>query len=45
MIWINPYRPGNMNNLHPGMGLKFIELEDDLKAQLLELVRRFAYLG
>jgi len=45
VIWVNPYRPGNMNNLHPGMGLRFIELEDGLKAQLLELVRRFAYLG
>jgi type IV pilus assembly protein PilZ len=45
VIWVNPYRPGNMNNLHPGMGIKFIDLDDVLKARLLELVRRFAYLG
>ncbi len=45
VTWVNPYRPGNMNNLHPGMGIKFIDLDDELKARLLELVRRFAYLG
>ncbi|CAN5371552.1 hypothetical protein BH11MYX1_BH11MYX1_57190 [soil metagenome] len=45
VIWVNPYRPGNMNNLHPGMGIKFVAIDDELKARLLELVRRFAYLG
>jgi type IV pilus assembly protein PilZ len=45
VIWVNPYRPGSMDNLHPGMGVKFIDLDDELKDRLLELVRRFAYLG
>ena len=45
VIWINPYRPGTPDNLHPGMGIRFVDLDDDIRAQLLELVRRFAYLG
>jgi type IV pilus assembly protein PilZ len=45
VIWINPFRPGAPDNLHPGMGIRFVELEDDLRDRLLELVRRFAYLS
>ncbi len=45
VIWVNPYRPGSADNLHPGMGIRFVELEDDLRDLLLELVRRFAYLS
>lgn len=45
VIWVNPYRPGAPDNLHPGMGIRFVELADDLRDRLLELVRRFAYLS
>jgi type IV pilus assembly protein PilZ len=45
VIWVNPYRPGTPDNLHPGMGIRFVELEDDVRDRLLELVRRFAYLS
>ena len=45
MIWVNPYRPGNSDNLHPGMGIRFVELDEDIRISLLELVRRFAYLS
>ena len=45
VIWINPYRPGARDNLHPGMGIRFVTLDDDLRDRLLELVRRFAYLS
>jgi type IV pilus assembly protein PilZ len=45
VIWINPYRPGAPDNLHPGMGIRFVELDDALKQRVLELVRRFAYLS
>src|SRR6184192_2599584 len=24
VIWINPYRPGPADNLHPGMGIRFV---------------------
>ncbi|MEO8550883.1 MAG: TIGR02266 family protein [Kofleriaceae bacterium] len=45
VIWVNPFRPGSADNLHPGMGIRFVALDDDLKDRLLELVRRFAYLS
>ena len=45
VIWVNPYRPGTPDNLHPGMGIRFVGLEDDVRSRLLELIRRFAYLS
>src|SRR5690242_7418502 len=45
VIWVNPYRPGVPDNLHPGMGIRFVALDDELRDRLLELVRRFAYLS
>jgi type IV pilus assembly protein PilZ len=45
VIWVNPFRPGAPDNLHPGMGIRFVDLDDDIRDQLLELVRRFAYLS
>lgn len=44
VIWVNPFRPGAPDNLHPGMGIRFVDLDDDVRDRLLELVRRFAYL-
>ena len=44
VIWINPYRPGTPDNLHPGMGIRFVGIDDELRDRLLELIRRFAYL-
>ncbi|MDQ3338061.1 MAG: TIGR02266 family protein [Myxococcota bacterium] len=45
VIWVNPYRPGAPDNLHPGMGVRFVGLDDEVRDQLLELIRRFAYLS
>ena len=45
VIWVNPYRPGTPDNLHPGMGIRFVNLDNDLRDRLLELIRRFAYLS
>jgi uncharacterized protein (TIGR02266 family) len=45
VIWINPFRPGVPDNLHPGMGIRFVGLDDDVRDRLLELVRRFAVLS
>src|SRR5215210_7717336 len=39
VIWVNPYRPGAPDNLHPGMGVRFVGLDDDVRDQLLELIR------
>ncbi|MCX5743930.1 MAG: PilZ domain-containing protein [Proteobacteria bacterium] len=44
VIWVNPYRPGAPDNLHPGMGVRFIDLDDAGRDRLITLVRRFAYL-
>ena len=45
VIWINSYRPGHSDNLHPGMGIRFIDLTDDDRERLVELIRTFAYLA
>src|SRR5687767_4107766 len=45
VIWVNPYRPGTPDNLHPGMGIRFLSLDNELRDRLLELIRRFAYLS
>lgn len=45
VIWVNPYRPGAPDNLHPGMGIRFVALDNDLRDRLLDLIRRFAYLS
>jgi uncharacterized protein (TIGR02266 family) len=45
VIWVNPYRPGAPDNLHPGMGIRFVDLDDESRNRLLELIRRFAYLS
>jgi type IV pilus assembly protein PilZ len=42
VIWVNPFRPGAPDNLHPGMGIRFVQLEDEVRDQRLELVRRYA---
>jgi uncharacterized protein (TIGR02266 family) len=44
VIWVNPFRPGTPDNLHPGMGIRFAALDDDVRERLLGLIRRFAYL-
>jgi uncharacterized protein (TIGR02266 family) len=45
VIWINPYRPGTPDNLHPGMGIRFVKLDSEVRDRLFELIRRFAYLS
>lgn len=45
VIWVNPYRPGAPDNLHPGMGIRFVGIDDETRTRLLELIRRFAYLS
>jgi len=44
VIWVNAYRPGAPDNLHPGMGVRFIGIDGATKTRLLDLVRRIAYL-
>lgn len=44
VIWINAYRPGHSDNLHPGMGMRFIDLGEEDRGRLIAFVKRFAYL-
>ena len=44
VIWINSFRPGDYNNLNPGMGVQFIDLERQQKRRIRLLVRTIAYL-
>jgi type IV pilus assembly protein PilZ len=44
VLWINPYRPGDRENLNPGMGIRFLDLEPAERERLTELVKTFAYL-
>lgn len=43
VAWINPYREGG-ENLNPGMGVRFIDLELPMRERLVALVRTIAYL-
>jgi len=43
VTWVNPYRPGE-ENLNPGMGVRFTDLDADMRERLVELVRTIAYL-
>jgi len=45
VIWINPHRPDDSDNLHPGMGIRFVNLKGDQRFRLVEFVRRFAFLA
>jgi type IV pilus assembly protein PilZ len=45
VIWVNPYRPGDKENLNPGMGIQFVDLTLEHRDQLRQLVRTFAYLA
>jgi type IV pilus assembly protein PilZ len=45
VIWINPYRPGDRENLNPGMGIRFVDLDREQRDCLRQLVRTFAYLS
>lgn len=44
VIWVNPYRPSVKDNLHPGMGVRFVALDTATHRRLLALVGRVAYL-
>ncbi len=44
VIWANSFRPGDPNNLDPGMGVRFLDLSDQQRVRLVEFVRTFAYL-
>lgn len=44
VAWINPYRPGALENLDPGIGVRFVDVDDRTRLELKRLVRRIAYI-
>ncbi len=44
VIWVNAYRPSEKDNLHPGMGVRFVAIDAPTRARLMVLVGRFAYI-
>lgn len=44
VIWVNKFRPGHSDNIHPGMGVRFVDLSPDDRERLIDYVKRFAYL-
>jgi uncharacterized protein (TIGR02266 family) len=45
VIWVNPLRPGHPDNLDPGMGIRFVDCDNDERRRLVELVRTLALLS
>ncbi len=44
VAWVNPYRPGALENLDPGIGIHFVDVDDRTRHELMRLVRRIAYI-
>lgn len=42
--WVNPYRPGDINNINPGMGIEFTSLTDEQRERIVDLIQLIAYL-
>ena len=45
VMWVNPYRAGSYDNINPGMGVQFVDLDAQQREQIVNLVRTFAYLS
>ena len=44
VTWVNPYRGGAPAMVQFGMGIRFLELDFELRDRIQALVRRFAFL-
>lgn len=44
VTWINPFRPGDFTSINPGMGVKFVDMTDEIRDRLLQLIRKIAYI-
>ena len=44
VTWINPHRPDDPSDRNPGMGIRFNNLGDEDRADLMRMVRTFAFL-
>jgi len=44
VMWVNSFRPGDFSNIHPGMGVRFVDMDQDQRRAMRRLVRTIAYL-
>lgn len=44
VVWINSDRPGDPDSINPGMGIQFVDTDQETQRRLTKLVRTFAYL-
>lgn len=44
VVWVNPVREDKEENLNPGMGVKFINIDDDRREKIIKLIKTIAYL-
>jgi type IV pilus assembly protein PilZ len=44
VTWINPQRPDDPSDRNPGMGIRFTNLGDEDRVDLMRMVRTFAFL-
>jgi type IV pilus assembly protein PilZ len=44
VVWINAFRPGDVTNINPGMGIKFVNVDHRDRRRIVALVRKIAYL-
>lgn len=44
VVWINSYRPSDPDSINPGMGVQFVDTDQETQRRLTKLVRTFAYL-
>lgn len=45
VIWVNPFRGDSVDNRNPGMGIQFVDLTEEQRERIKQLVRTFAYLS
>lgn len=45
VLWVNSYRPSAPDNLHPGMGIRLLAVDEATRTRLLALLGRFAVLS
>ena len=43
VVWVDPVREGDANQ-SPGMGVKFVSLDDEQKEKIVHLIKTIAYL-
>lgn len=44
VVWVNPVREKADENLNPGMGVKFVNIDDDRREKIIKLIKTIAYL-